>query len=581
MSTTTIKDKKHSPPVVAGLTPYTGVFGKEQITHLLKRTMFGAKKADIDYFTGKTLTAAITELLTAPPALTDAQLPLNNYNRRDTTTVANQKLDLSAAAGQTWVYTYDDGNFFGERRASLKAWWAGNMINQPRSIFEKMVLFWHNHFATEVTDTTPSHFWNHMELLRKSALGNFKVMTKEMTLDMNMLRYLNGYLNKKAAPDENYGRELQELFTLGKGPNSQYTEADVKAAARLLTGWGYPAQTAIVIGGVTYRTSQVPFATDPNKFSYVRAFSATNHDTTAKQFSAFYGNKVITNTANTEAGALKEIDDMLDMIFAKDEVALYICRRIYRFFVYYGIDDTVETEVIKPMAELFRTSNYEILPVLKALFSSQHFFETGMKACLIKSPVENVIGFIREFEVTVPTSVLTPRVAGTITYDEIPSYTAYNAIVNALAAQAQNIGDPPNVSGWAAYYQEPGYHENWINTDTFPKRLVYSDSLFTAVRSGLIVDYLKFTDLFGVDAEDPNTLIARALELLYRVPATTAMITYLKNTILLGGQASDHYWTDAWLAYKTTPTTANTNIVKTRLQTFYLFITRNPEYQLA
>lgn len=567
MSSTTIKEKTQRPRVVAGLTPYTGTFGKEQITHLLKRTMFGAKKIDIDFFTGKTLTEAINTLLTEPAALTDAQLPMNNYNKRDTVNTANNKVDPKVLGGTTWAYALQDGNFDGERRNSLKAWWVGNMVNQPRSIFEKMVLFWHNHFATEMIDTTSSYFFEHLMLIRKYAMGNFKVFTKAMTLDPNMLRYLNGYLNKKAAPDENYARELQELFTLGKGPNSQYTEADVKAAARLLTGWTILRQEETPVGS--------------GKYYWKVTLNATNHDATAKQFSSFYGNRVITNTVNTEAGALKELDDLLDMIFAKDEVALYICRRIYRFFVYYDIDATIETEVIEPMALLFRQSNYDIKPVLKVLFSSEHFFETGLKACLIKSPAENIVGYIREFDVVIPTNVLTPRLSGTTTLDEIPSYSAFMAMANNMSTQAQNIGDPPSVSGWPAYYQEPGFHENWINTDTFPKRLVYSDSLLTAARSGLLVDVLKFTDQFGTEAEDPNTLISRVLEILYRVPPTQAMLTYLKTSILLGGQASDHYWTDAWLAYKTNPTTANTNIVKTRLQAFYLFITRNPEYQLA
>ncbi len=567
MSTTTIKEKKRRPSVVAGLTPYAGTFGKEQITHLLKRTMFGAKKTDIDYFTGKTLTAAITELLTEPPALTAAQMPLNNYNKRDSTVPANQKIDPTILGGNTWAYALHDGNFDGERRASLKAWWIGNMVNQPRSIFEKMVLFWHNHFSTETLDTTASTSFEHLMLLRTHALNNFKVLTKAVTLDANMLRYLNGALNKKTAPDENYARELQELFTVGKGPNSQYTEADVKAAARLLTGWTIVNQTENPVGS--------------GKYYWKVALNTTNHDTTVKQFSAFYGNKAISNTTNTDAGALKELDDLLDMIFAKDEIALYLCRRIYRFFVYYDIDATIEAEVIEPMATLFRQSNYDIKPVLKALFSSEHFFETAMKACLIKSPIENGVGFIREFNVAIPTNTLTPRLAGTTTFDEIPSYVALSSLVNTLATQAQNLGDPPNVSGWPAYYQEPGFHENWINTDTFPKRLVYTDALLKGTRSGLGVDVLAFTDQFGVDAEDPNKLITRVLEIAYRVPPTDAMVAYLKTSILLGGQASDHYWTDAWVAYKTSPTVTNINIVKTRLQSFYLFITQNPEYQLA
>ena len=441
MNTPTIKEKKRKPRVVAGLTPYTGTFSKEQITHLLKRTMFGAKKADIDFFMGKTLTEAINTLLTEPAALTDAQLPLRNY------------VEGTLPLGGTWAYAQQDGNFDGQRRNSLKIWWVGNMANQPRSIFEKMVLFWHNHFATGMLDSFSTMSFEHVLLLRKHALGNFKSLTKDITLDANMLYYLNGYLNKKSAPDENYARELQELFTLGKGPNAQYTEADVKAAARLLTGWKFGrAQEEIPIGS--------------GKYYWKVSVATADHDTAPKQFSAFYDNKVITNTANTEGGALKELDDMLDMIFAKDEVALYICRRIYRFFVYYDIDATIETEIITPLAVLFRAANYDIKPVLKALFSSEHFFETGLKACLIKSPLENTVGLVREFNIVLPTITTTPATQVTAMYN------ALNNLVSNASTQGQYIGDPPNVSGWAAYYQEPGYHENWINTDTFPKRLV-------------------------------------------------------------------------------------------------------------
>jgi uncharacterized protein (DUF1800 family) len=549
MSTSTINKKTHRPRVVAGLTPYTGVFEKEQITHLLKRTMFGAKKTDIDFFMGKTLVETINTLLTEPPPLTDAQLPLRNY--------AEGTLPM----GATWAYAQHNADFDGQRRNSLKIWWIGNMTNQPRSIFEKMVLFWHNHFATGMLDSFSSMSFEHVLLLRKYALGNFKKLTRDVTLDPNMLLYLNGNLNKKSAPDENYGRELQELFTLGKGPNVQYTEADVKAAARVLTGW-------------TFSRAQVENPIGSGKYYWNVTLALREHDTDPKQFSAFYDNKVITNTTLTEAGALKELDEMLDMIFAKEEVALYLCRRIYRFFVYYEIDETIETEVIKPLATIFRQANYAIKPVLEALFSSAHFFETGLKACLIKSPLENVVGLAREFDVTIPKITTAPET------EVRAMYNALNNLVSNASSQSQYIGDPPDVSGWPAYYQEPGFHENWINTDTFAKRLVFSDTALLTGRSGLVVDVLKFTDQFGRDAEDPNTLITRVLEIMYRVPPTEAMLTYLKTTILLDGQASDYYWTEAWLAYKTSPTTANTATVKTRLQQFYLFITRNPEYQL-
>lgn len=567
MSTTTIKEKTRRPRVVAGLTPYTGTFDKEQITHLLKRTMFGAKKSDVDFFTGKTLTEVINTLLTEPPALTDADLPLRNYAASTQSGV----LDDIMPIGTTWTHAIYNNNYNGQRVTSLKSWWGGKMIHQPRSIFEKMVLFWHNHFATEMDQSTSHLSYKHLMTLRQYAMGNFKDFTKAITLDPNMLRYLNGYLNTKTAPDENYGRELQELFTAGKGPNSGYTEADVKAAARVLTGWKF---------------KEVENPVGSGKYEWVSYMLTSSHDTTAKTFSAFYGNTVISNTANTEAGAIKELDDMLTMIFATNEVGMYVCRRLYRFFVYYEIDATIEAEVITPMADIFRQANYDIKPVLKALFSSEHFFEVGIKACLIKSPLEFAIGLCREFNMDIPTTITTVTTDIPILYNAWYNITIGDRL-NGPSTQAQNLGDPPNVSGWSAYYQVPDFHEAWINTDTFPKRLRYSDTLMSSagynIGGGkkLIVDFVKFTDSFGADASDPNMLISSALEVLYRVPPTNAMLAYLKTNILLDGQASDHYWSDAWDAYKASPTTANFNIVNIRLQKFYTFIVRNPEYQLA
>ena len=112
------------------------------------------------------------------------------------------------------------------------------MLNQDRSIREKITLFWADHFGTETNTIGISHFvYKHNDLLRRDCLGNFKTMVKDVTIDPGMLIYLNGYLNSASAPDENYARELLELFTLGKGPTVDYTEEDVSRAARVLTGW--------------------------------------------------------------------------------------------------------------------------------------------------------------------------------------------------------------------------------------------------------------------------------------------------------------------------------------------------------
>src|SRR5450432_1068453 len=137
-----------------------------------------------------------------------------------------------------------------------------------------MVLFWHNHFVTETNTVDNALFcYQYNMLLRRHALGNFKEFVRAITVEPAMLRYLNGYTNSKKAPDENYGRELQELFTLGKGPGSHYTEEDVKAAARVLTGFRIENKILPEVHGV---------------------FDGGSHDENDKQFSVFYANTIVT-----------------------------------------------------------------------------------------------------------------------------------------------------------------------------------------------------------------------------------------------------------------------------------------------
>ena len=143
---TTVSPNKR-PAMVSGLTPYTGTFGREQLIHLLKRTMFGSTKADIDFFAGKPLTEVLNTLMTVPAAPT--ALPLRYYAAR--TGLA----DDPAPLGASWVDYKEDPNYNSNRVGSFKQWWAGQMVNQTRSINEKMVLFWHNHFATETDVQVP------------------------------------------------------------------------------------------------------------------------------------------------------------------------------------------------------------------------------------------------------------------------------------------------------------------------------------------------------------------------------------------------------------------------------------------
>jgi len=525
----------------SGLMAYNGPWTINEVTHLLKRTMFGATKADIDYFLSKGMSQSVDELLNPTAPLPSP--PVNDYGA-----------DAAVAAGQTWINNpIDDDDINSARRDSFKKWWTGVMISQDRSIREKLTLFWANHFGTQTGTIGISHFvYKHNDLLRKSCLGNLKQLVKDVTIDGGMLRFLNGYLNEKDAPDENYARELQELFTIGKDPVTNlgpYTEGDVQTAAKVLTGWTI------------------------NETTFAVYFDAAKHDTSDKQFSSFYGGAVV--AGQTGANGALETDDLITMLFQKSNVSEFICRKLYRWFVYYDIDAGDEANVIQPLAQILRENNYNIKPVLTALFKSEHFFDVLNQSCLIKPPVDHVIGCIREFGVVFPDKVAAYQDA----------YNMWGGLLSWMAEMNQNIGDPPDVSGWPAYYQAPQFHEIWINSDTLPKRNQFADGMisfgYTRDESTVMIDALAFTKNLS-NPSDPNALVNDAVTLLYRMPISDATKQMIKQQILLSNQTSDYYWTNAWNAYLAEPTNQTIiNVVNTRLKSFYQYLMDMAEYQLS
>jgi hypothetical protein len=194
----------------SGLTPYSGPFTEAELVHLLRRTMFGVKRSDLSYFKGRSMNQVVGELL-SPTAPSPAP-PLKEYTIAATPGV---NPDTAVARGTTWVNDINnDGTVQSLRRSSLKKWLTGNMINQDRSILEKMIMLWTDHFGNEATDIGYGNWvYTQHQLIRRFALGNFRTLVTNITTDVAMLRYLNGYLNNATAPDENYARELFELFT--------------------------------------------------------------------------------------------------------------------------------------------------------------------------------------------------------------------------------------------------------------------------------------------------------------------------------------------------------------------------------
>jgi uncharacterized protein (DUF1800 family) len=537
----------------SGISVYTGKWTETEMIHLLRRTMFGAAKKDVDKIKSMSMSSAVDFLIDNPVQPTTT--PVNNYTAgTDTGGVPFGSSWIDAALpdpvdsnGTTLKSTLNNARV----GSSFKPWWMGQMINQQTHILEKLTLFWANHFGTNTTGFTfAKAIFQHYKILRTYGLTNFKDLLKQVTIDPHMLYFLSGYTNTKTAANENYGRELQELFTVGKGPDSHYTEADVQAAARALTGW---------------RVAQS--ATDG---TYSSSFKSGLHDSTNKQFSSFYSNTIVTGQKNSNGAG--EVDALLNMILQTSECAKYMVRCFYIWFVYFDITPDVETNVITPLADIFRSSNYNIPTLLKALFKSEHFFDTVNYGCIIKSPVDMYVGMIREFNLTLAASPVDVM------------YAHWKSFSDKCNTEAQNIGDPPNVAGWPAYYLvETNFYETWMSNSTIQvkgKNLNAFANVGVAV-SGvkLKIDPIAFNKQF-IDAGNPNKTVANFILYLLPMDLNADQKAYMKGRLVPSGE-QDSYWTSAWNNYLANPTNATAlSVVSGRLNNLVSYITSLAEYFL-
>jgi len=529
----------NAPPVVidGSLDPYAGPWNEQTAKHLLKRAMFAPTAQQIADAVKDGLEGTLTKLFTpyaAPP------LPIN-YNEQN---------DPNVPIGQSWVYAASTPNLNYPNR-SIRAWQLSLFLDEGVSLREKMVLFWHNHF---VTSDAPSAkmIYQYIDLIRTNALGNYKQLVKDMTINNLMLRYLNGNESNKNAPNENYGRELLELFTIGKGVEAgpgdytTYTETDVKEIARALTGW--------TIDGPAFGNA------GPHP---VAIYRNNRHDTGTKQLSNRFGNAVINNL-----GA-EEYKTVIDIILAQEEVSKFMARNLYRWFVYYNIDAAIEANVIEPLAEVMRQSDYDMQPVLEALFRSEHFYDENAIGCQIKSPVDFTASVIKPFMVDFPTN---PN----------QKYQFWYGLHGLNATLQQDMFSPPNVAGWKAYYQDPVYYRNWISSVTLTVRIAVT----TSVSLGQI---MVFDRPFGLDvvriadsienSTDPNVLIQKLVDLLLPYPLTQAQMDSLKELLIPG--LPDFEWTVEYGLYLNDPTNETfKTAVKNRLIPLFIGLLGLPEFQL-
>lgn len=549
--------------VTSNLTPYTGTWSEWEAAHVLRRVGFGAKRSETDWMLTMTVSNAIDAILNTSAPANPSPTPLNYYQNTLPDSGGILLGDSWTSNNLTYVNT-NDGTNNAYRQYSLTAWSWGLCINDGTSIREKMTLFWYHFIPVNFDDVrdlqgnSATMCNDYMSLLRTNALGNFKTLIKAIAKTPAMLVYLGNQSSTANVPNENFARELMELFTLGKVPTQNYMEIDVIAASKVLSGWRVPSFTAA--------------------YPFTPGFYSNYHNQSAKTFSSFFSGTTITNQAGA-AGA-NEFDIFFDLLFNQQglTIAKYICRRLYRFFVYYDIDANIETNVIEPLAALLLSSNWEMMPVMKALLKSQHFFDLANRGVMIKSPVDFIAGALRTLKINTTAAIGTSQV--------INQYAIWQYFHNyANTNMDQGYGLVPNVSGWKAYYQGPAYYQNWINSNSIQKRA----ALLTAFMNGFTVgglsikiDVIGFVQQFANPViQNPDSLVDAIVQLLLPVDLPADYKLSTKVATLLQGQVTNTYWTSAWDAYTANPTTGNANIIKTRLNSLMTTLLQLAEFQLV
>jgi len=364
---------------------------KRKIAHLYARSGFGASPAEIE-----------AGLLMTPSQLVDK--------------IIDDTLAIQPHYVPPWAM--DVTNVSANYLEIINSW-IGRMVTEPFKA--KMTLFWHNHFVTEQqVYGRYSFLFEYFKTLYDYSVGNFKTFTEEIGTKAAMLRYLNGNQNRAIDPNENYARELFELFTLGEG--NGYTETDIIESARALTGWL-----------VNY--SQV------DNLSF---FHEPYHDAGSKT--------ILGQTGNWG------YQDVVDLIFTQrdDTCAFFICSKLYKYFVYDEIDYTIVFE----MAQIFK-QDWEIAPVMRALFKSEHFFDIEAQGVRIKDPLETFASVLKMFDLTI--------------YDEnnvqqLHVNTNYYNFIWCYDL-GQRLFNPVNVAGWQN-------HRTWINATNYTGRKEKFGTLF-------------------------------------------------------------------------------------------------------
>lgn len=548
-------DWRHSPAlhkalnprplgVTAGLEKYKPgeALGMNDARHLLQRACFQYSKADLEKAALMTADEALDHLLTGSgfdvPVAPDwaDEKPLTRQELFELTK------DMTPEEREEFQRQRNQQQL--ANGGELQAWWAkilmsssfDNSSQGERPVYnalrEKMTFFWHNHFTSELQVVRlPQYMYMQNAWQRENAFGNFRQLARESVTDPAMVVYLDSNTNVVGRPNENFAREILELFTMGEG---NYTEFDIVEAARAFTGWQ--------VSGL--ESTFVPLL----------------HDFDAK---TFMGETF--RFERSPEGGVADTDKIIELIFAqtfaasgspydgKNITAVFLAKKLYRYFVYEHVDDTL----VAAMADELLANNFDLAPVLKTLLTSAHFFDPEFRGAMIKNPLDLMFGMLHQ----VPMEGLPYE-------DEGSRRSLSGTFVGYAAALGLILLDPPNVAGW------PGYRE-WINTVTFPQRNFYTDAMATGFQFGrppARVGALawQFANQFASFTTTVEEFVDEVAAFLLPFPLSDNQRADLVQQTLLG--APDYEWQNV---------AANEETANPRIQNLLREVMRLPEYQLA
>jgi uncharacterized protein (DUF1800 family) len=456
----------------------------QQIEHLLRRAGFGARPDEMAAYGNLSLAGAVSLLLDYEQIADDV----------------DQKINLP---GYVQVTARGANRPFSPHANILDARqrWLFRMVHSDRPLQEKMTFFWHNHFATAYSklsgilgaDATrylaatasedPGGVRGQIEMLRDHALGNFKDMLVEIAKDIAMIFWLDGQTNTKAKPQENFGREIMELFTMGVG---HYTEDDVYAAARVFTGWLVNRPGSAADGSV--------------RFQFF--FSPGAHDTSAKTFGfPIYANGSRTIPARSAADGMQDGFDFIEALAASPHTARYLATKLYRFFVSEFGD--VSESFVNRIANSYLQSRYDMKRVMREVLLSPEVWDPSAYFARYSSPVEYVVRSLKDigwvgFSLT---NTLTP-----------------------LSDMGMTLYDPPDVAGW-------DFGENWFSTGAMLARMNFGSVLASSQRFRLATAAAPY-------AGNPGAILSFVLDSMHTAPLDSAVVAelaaYLGSTAWTG-----------------------------------------------